>query len=297
MIKIEGYSDKYRDGVLACLKRHYRGMAKMDDLVLYKWLSPIIQYSWQNDISIKDCPFKYGAILLDDETVVGFLGLIYSYQEQQGNRYVYLTSTTWAVDEDYRIYLFKIIKKVYSYADVISDFSPITSIKEVLIKIFKFKYLDKSTLIFLPIPYLTFSKIKCIFIYNKNAFYDEKNKMIYENHKKYGVKCIEIKYRNENSCIFYTVAHKEKKGIKFNWIHILYVENSNLFAKNAHEIIWRLQKKEHAFLNCDKRFFGNNNICYPKYWTKSADRLYLNKMMKNEIKVDLLYSEYAMLGI
>ena len=80
MISIVPYSGEYKVGVLAVLKRNFPWMARYSDEWLSRWLSPLIEYHWDDDPDISDVPFKYGAVVLDGDNVVGFFGTIYSYR-------------------------------------------------------------------------------------------------------------------------------------------------------------------------------------------------------------------------
>ncbi|WP_293717972.1 hypothetical protein [uncultured Phascolarctobacterium sp.] len=296
-IEIVGYCEKYKKGVLDCFKRHYQWMSTVSDKELEEWTRPFLNYQWINKIVPEEFPFRYGQVMLNNDKVIGYLGYVYSKRQINGILYNYVTCTTWAIDEKYRIYLFKVFKQITQDVDVIADFTSRESVKEVLMKIFKFKCFDNQVFKFYPIPFLKKNNIKYRAVTTDSQLTDPIIKQEYRDHVQYNVKCLICNYSASSNTfyIFYKVIIRETGFLgKVRWIKILKVTNGSLFAKNANEIIWYLQKQEYAFLESDARFFENQKVNHLAFVVRPIHRLVLNKM-QNELKPDSLYSEICML--
>lgn len=297
-VVIGNYNDAiHRKGVLACLKRNYAWMNNLTDNRLYEWAKPFLTYSWKHADIGKDIPCMHGQVILNDEEVVGYLGYIYSKRSFNGKSLRYMTPTTWAIDEGYRIYLFKAFKLALRNVDISADFTARESVEEMLIKVFKFRYLNKTLCKFFPVPYIK----KASIILEKINCADEIADVIvrheYEDHDNCNIKCVKINCRDiekEFYIIYKIIERKTKNIIKLPWIEILKVSDISLFSEYTHEIIWKLQFTESALLQCDRNFFSEKPIVHPLYKNSKVKRLFLNKTM-DEFTPDFLYSEVSML--
>jgi len=314
-VRIEGYRPEYFAGVISCLQRNFEWMRKADAKEIERWIQPSISFRWREDVSSKQYPYKYGMVLLSDKVVVGFLGCIYSKRYVSGIPYIYLTGTNWCIDKEYRMYLIPILKKLYVTADVIGDFTPRKSVEEILTHIFKFQYVNTEKIRFTPIPFLDSHSIS-IYMVSPDEISDMTLSMEYKDNTYYGVKCVKFQSESEIGFVFYKVMNFNGK-----WIQIVKMVNGELFAKNAHEIVWclqklecyesddnpiddfceivrRVRKNEWVNLECEKSFLGEAEIRHPMFDSVPVVRLMLNKK-KNEItpSMDFLYSEMVMLDL
>lgn len=298
-LEIKGYTDQYKQGVLKCLKNNYSWMAEISDEQLYEWAKPFMEYDWKDRLPDAIRPYQHGIIFLDGQQVVGFLGFIYARRQWNGHEYVYQNGTTWAVNEGYRIYLFKALKKADALADVLGDFTPIRAVEETLTKIFKYTYIDRSVYRFYPIPYLHRESLIYKMIENKDEITDEILRTEYEDHQPYGVKCLKISDGNRDSYIFFRVNQRIRRHRKIfrrrrSILKILKLTNPDLFCSHYREIVWHLQKGEHPYVQVEPRFIAPHNLNGFGIKKKKVVRLGLDKTEWN-IPVDLLYSEEALL--
>lgn len=292
---IVAYKDIFKDGIIDCLKRNYDNMKDLDNSTIASWAEPMFSYDWQNHISEEEFPYKYGMVFLDNDKVVGYLGMIYSKQIQNGTKYSYLSPTTWAVDDKYRIQIVKAIGIMNKTADVIGDFSPRQSVEETLVKLFKYKYIDEKQYAFCPVPCLNTNKISIIDINDSSLIKDEDIKLKYIDHSKYNVKCICIQEKDNRSYIFYKVSKQKISFLNTSWIDILSVSNKELFTRNIKYINFKLQRKEKAFLKADSRFFITDLFKHPAYFNFVVKRISYSNIDTN-IDIDMLYSEIPMLA-
>lgn len=294
---IKPYIEQYHDEVIKCLRRNFNWMQKRKLKDLEEWLAPLWNYNWKN--SNLDSEFKRGVVILNEKNdIVGYLGFIYSLRNLNGRGYRYLTPSYWAIDEGYRVYLFKVLKQIFKEADVIGDFTPMSSVEKILKTVFKFNTISSELYQFLPVPYLFKNHIlisKC----NECDLSDTEKKELYD-HRPYGVKCVRVRdvQKKYSMIIFYKVFNATiKQFIPVRCIQILKISDRNFLHLYTHEIVWKLQKHERALLQCDSLFFKNNDFTYPLKRIKCIPRQFLNKKIKGlDIEPDFLYSELAMLN-
>ena len=300
LISIVPYSNEYKGGVLAVLKRNFPWMARYSDEWLSKWLSPLTEYHWNDDPDISEVPYKYGVVLLDGNNVVGFFGTIYSYRLIGGKKYLYLTFSTWCADVEYRMHTFGAVKKLCASADIIGDFTPNPPSVAMETQMFGFRYADNKCFIFRPVPTFSGRKVNLRFINDSSELKDPEQSAIFADHQKYGLKCAEFERNGEKGCIFYSLHKRRRWKRRIPWFRLVRavkIYNSRLFTENLREIVRSIQKHEGFLVQfwIDSSFV-DGEFSHPLYSEKEIHRLVKAKEGIN-FKPDLLYSELATLDI
>jgi len=244
-VEILPYSDAYKKGVVECLQRNYEWMGEHTVEEMMEWLSPVTEYEWIEDVpSLHDeNPYRKGAVLVvDGDTVVGYLGLITSKRKSDnGKAVVYGQPTTWAIDEDYRFYLLKAMKLLISSAEVVYDFTARKSIEDTFKRIFKFDVSDSDNYLLYPIPCAS-DNVTIKWISSAEEIENEDIIRIYLDHSNfYGIRLIVYTdaKRGEKGYLFYKVYDENSARIR-----VLMIVNANLFVTECHEIIWKILKHE-----------------------------------------------------
>lgn len=318
-VRIVPYEGKYKRGVIECLKRNYTWMSEVSNEYLEKWLQPITDYSWSGDreVSIIECQYKYGAIILDDDFVKGYLGMITSYQtDLNGNKYLYGSPTTWAIDEKYRIYLSKAIKKLVASVDFMTEFTARESVEAIMSQIFKFTVCENDKYLLYPCPYE--GEDHCITkrINKLENIDDALIKNVYFDHSPfYGINLVKADFgeSTEHSYVFY--KRYDEKDAR---LRILYISNPQLFAAYAHEIVWDLLKKEFynglsltdtfievmgnirdgkmICVECSKMLLNEAKLNYPVCRNVKERILIQNSNNIDHSRIDYMYSEISNLS-
>lgn len=297
-IEVKGYTPEYKDGFLECLKNNYSWMAEESNDALYEWTKPFMEYDWKERLPEEVRPYQHGMIFLSDDKVVGFLGFIYSKRHWNGHEYIYQNGTTWAINEGYRIYLFKASKKADALADVLGDFTPVKAVEETLTKVFKYQYIDHFVYRFYPVPCFHESLMYREIVNDKDLD-DPVLRTEFYDHKPYGVRCIRVSDGHEESYLFFRINQRIRKHRKIfrkrrSILKILKLTNPDFFCKHYREIVWHLQKGEHPYVQLEPRFIAPHRIQGFGIKEKKVVRLGLDKT-GFEVPVDLLYSEEAIL--
>lgn len=234
-IELKKYSDKYLSGIISCLKRNYSRFGCMHDLDVYKFIKPLITYDFSEEYSYKKG--DYGYVLLEEDNVVGFFGMIYyRVKSKNGKIYSVANPTTWAIDNKYRIYIFQVTELLCKETDVVIDVTP--SYKELIIEKNMFGFQD------LSLKKIRFFSMKIVdgkkcFIKKVNSSSDIIDKEVckkYLDNVKYEIKCIEMVNEINRRCyVMYNIVfaknhQKERDVIKI--ARVLGVSDCNIFNEN-----------------------------------------------------------------
>ena len=286
-MKFVPYSDYYKDGVLACLKRNIQWMSTLSDNRLYEWLLPIINYPWIEQIDSKKCPYKHGVILLDDiGKVRGFSAAIHSIQAINGQERVFINPSTTVVDKKFRFYFIGMCEEMFKYGDAIIDVSPNESVQKVSKKIFNFSIVDN------PMYMMKSRLFGCKRMNSDEKLSDSSVIKAMKDHGNCGIKCVRLYDDIEYTYVFYKIIKKIKK-MPIRTLCVLHVSNLSFFTENFIACVSRLSHKEHClFTMADSRYVDINNL--PKLFIKKQKfRAISNHDLINDYT--FLYTELALL--
>ena len=163
-----------------------------------------------------------------------------------GKKRLYVCFSTFAVDEDYRFYIFPAVKELCTTADVITDFTPRESMRRLFVERFHFQYLNDKRIFMLPVPSLS-NRVKLRFIDKAEDISDPQQRKVFLDHNGYNVKFCTFERDGEKGGMFYCAKWymKWKKRIPCGRrIDVLKVYNSALLSRNLREIAWKLQMHE-----------------------------------------------------
>lgn len=198
------------------------------------------------------------------------------------------------------MHIFGMLKKLCTTADIVTDFSPNEPSREMLTKIFGFRYADNKCFIFRPVPMFFGRKVNLRFISDSSELKDPEQSAIFADHQKYGLKCAEFERNGEKGCIFYYLHKRRRWKRRIPWFRLVRavkIYNSRLFTENLREIVRSIQKHEGFLVQfCIDSSFIDGEFSHPLYSEKEIHRLVKAKEGIN-FKPDLLYSELATLDI
>ena len=279
-MRIVPYVDEYKDGVLACLKRNMKWMNKLDNKQLYKWLSPIINYPWINQIDLKKYPYKHGIVLLDNaENVKGFSAVIHSIQMINGNKRMVINPSTTVIDQGYRFYFFNMTAEIIKCGDIVYDLSPNEHVRQASKNLFGFTIISNPSFLLCP-----------VFAPSKKFILETiQNDSILENHGDCGIKCVRIHNTGEETYIYYKIIKRIKK-LPIRTVCVLYISNAGFFVDNFRICVSLLSRNECSCVLADSRYI-NENLLPKIYVKKQKYRAILNPF--GGLDYTFLYSELA----
>lgn len=264
-VELKRYNDKYLSGIISCLKRNYSRFECMMDLDVYKFLKPLVTYDFSEEYSYKKG--EYGYVLLEEENVVGFFGMIYyRIKSETGEFYTVANPTTWAIDNKYRIYIFRVTELLFKETDIIIDATP--SYKELMIekKMFSFKDLSQKKIRFFDMELV--DKEKCYINKVRKSSDITENEVYkkYLDNVAYEVKCIEILNAiNEKCYVMYNIVfakkHLENGGDIIKLARVLGVSDLEIFNDNFSALFNFIKTNDNVeAVECDNMFINENII-------------------------------------
>ncbi len=251
----------------------------------------VFDYQW--DTEEDHC----GYALLDEDEVVGMIGMVFSERYIDGTIKKFCNLHTWWVREDHRgrsLSLLRPILNLQGYT--ITHFTPCDRIRAVT-KRLGFKGLNPQLRILLP-----HSVSRRRSANDPNLIYDEQaieetlsehDKKIFVDHRPYGVGHLLVRDGSEYCYILYTYVIR-------HWLpycHIHYVSNKAIFAKKELMIRSSLLWKHSAqFIAVDDRLVRGMSFRFSlRFWTP-RDALYKSSDITPE-QIDNLYSDVVFLKL
>lgn len=247
---------------------------------------------WKNNWRYADEPAGY--ILLENNKVVGFLGLIYGSRISGTKLIRTCNMSSWIVFPEFRSESLKLFLPLLKFSNiVITSLTPSKLVRQLLPKL-GFKHSDLDEFILLPAPFNVFSKLKFTTDIEKHLnLLSEKDTSIYIDHKNVNCKFVLAFSKNEYCLIAF--SKRRKKHIPFNHIH--YISNQQMFFNNSIVIRMYIQRKSFGcFTFLDSRLLSGKK---PPI-TYTLKNIFPKYFMGNDFEVseiDNMYSEFVLLDI
>ena len=246
----------------------------------------------------------FGYILLDNDVIVGFLGLIYSKRKVDDHKITFCNIGNWIVLPEYRNKSINLLIPVLKLDDcVLTNFTASKTVSTIL-KTLKFKELGDNIIIILPLPDLAIlklfnKKIEIVYDNQIKKFLSIDEMRIFNDHSCPDFKCKNILLKDARGTCYIVAKRAYRKSIPF--LHIHYLSNAEIFAEYVD--IFRMIvpfKFKVAGIIVYKRFLKGKKIKYVINYKLQSPRYY-KSTLKNSFSdlsnIDHLYSEFMVLHI
>lgn len=247
-MKFIGYEEKYKQGLLACLKRNVARFCKFTDEELYQWMHLMLDYPWIDSIDPELYPYRRGVILLDDSGCVsGFSGAIYSRQRINGHELTVVNPALSLTDKIYKYYFFELYDIIIKSADVVYDVTPNENSVVTTRILYNAAIIDNPSYLFKP------AAIPTEGFYMSWYIRDEHSRTVMRNHRGCGLKCVHIGLENNGTDVFFNriseVGHRPISAIC-----VLEVSNPVFFRKYFSVCAYLLSGMGQDYLTTDSRY-------------------------------------------
>ena len=282
MVELKNVSNELMDSVLGLLQS-FQGAYFTTE----QW-KKILNYDWgQNED-------YYGFALVDNNNVVGFLGLIFSVRMIGNKRELFCNLSSWIVKDEYRNHALKLLYPVLKMRNyTITNF---TSFKEGvdIMKRFGFVSVDSFSRIILTGP-LCLKSNKChVLKWDDNSciYLPEYQKQMARDHFIYGCESVIMK-NNEQQCLI-IMSQRMKAGVRYYYVH--YISDIHLFLDNIGVFrAWLFWHRRAACFVIDERFMRSKAIFMSYSRKLPSPRLVKNNNNLMFEQIDSLYSELIIL--
>lgn len=257
-------------------------------------IETITEYQWINEINADEYPYRSGMVLLsEDETIVGYMGLIYSKQIFEKHCYTVVCATTLVIDKMYSFYMLQMILKMHELADIVLDLSPIKPLRAVLKDRLNYTSIEDQYYSFYPLPSFIKKGTHLYMIKNPDELDNNEVKNMFADHVKYGAKCLCVERGNNKQYIIFKDSVVKKTIFKFKLSHILFTSSSDLIRENIKAISWFLFTKNRSLMISDKRFIGD--LPDKRYIVKHPAECLAYSKGTTPKTISLLYTEKPMI--
>lgn len=235
-----------------------------------------------------------GFSLLDNEKIVGFLGLIFS-KRLIGNQYIkFCNLTSWVVKNEYRKHSLTLIYPVLELKDyTLIDLTPNKNVYEIL-RFFGFQPLNSEIIILPPFINLHFNERYCEFISDHFEPYLSENELrVHKDHLHFQCSHLLLKAVNGNCYIIYAKYYRKKMPLVF--IH--YLSNLGVFLECIKKTRPALFKHLGVLaLSIDERLLKGRKVNFAITRRLPFPRLFYSKKV-SRFDIDNIYSELILLNI
>lgn len=247
-MKFVGYEDKYKQELLACLKRNVKRFNRFTDEELYQWMQLILDYPWMSSIDPECYPYRRGVLLLDDNgKVSGFSGAIYSRQIIGGRELTVVNTAISLTDPRYKYYFFEMYDIIVNSADVTYMVTPNENSVVTTHMLYDAAIIDNPSYLFKPASVSTEG-----FLLSRDIR-DEHSARIMRDHRGCGLECVHIEGKCDGTDVFFNriseVGHRP-----MNAICVLEVSNPAFFRKHFGVCVCLLSNHGQEHLTTDNRY-------------------------------------------
>jgi hypothetical protein len=241
-----------------------------------------------------------GYMLKDDDTVVGFLGLIFHERILSNRTIRFCNLTSWIVEEGFRdkgALLLLPVLRLENY--IITNLSPSEKVCEIMKKL-KFTLFEKNKIYTYSLPLLGHPvnmKGSCVnIILDKEKIkskLNDKDSQIFSDHLQ--LKCTHVLIEKNDDYCYLVITRPVKKKLPFGHIH--YISNHDLFFKSFNSLRVLLPfKLKVVSLIMDERYIAGRNV--KGYLAVRHNKYYKSNYedFDDIMPFDNLYSEFPILG-
>ncbi len=254
----------------------------------------LFDYQW-------DRPSQYcGYGLFDDDTPVGYLGMLFSQRKIEQQKHDFCNLTSWVVRPDYRSHSLSMMMPVMRLKDhTITDLSATDTVIKLSERL-GFQQLDTTVCVLLPSPInLGRDDVR------QHTFYrdaeiaglelDSADSAIFEDHRPYkNCHQLVIQAEGSNYChVLYTI----NSDPVLPYCHIQSISNISLFERCQSAIRTSISRDAGIpLIIVDSRLIKSMNLSFSVEVPLGAPRIYRSQTLLPS-QVDNLYSEYILLGL
>ena len=240
----------------------------------------------------------FGYVMVDDDRVVGFLGLIFSRRSIKNKVHKFCNMTSWIVEKEYRgksLFLLLPVLRLKSYT--LTDFTPSREVYAILKKAGFQEFETHYRLVF-PFPNISKLWSSCELIFDRDIIERELNQKDYQIYKDHQFPhCYHLMIKSKYGECYLIMGRMVRKKFPFFIAQIYYISNLDVFRKCIGIVGFKICFRIKTFaLYIDERFLGEKRILFSKKMALKKPRMYRSDILSGE-DMDSLYSESVILNI
>ncbi|HWN10314.1 MAG TPA: hypothetical protein VNO50_13790 [Pyrinomonadaceae bacterium] len=234
-----------------------------------------------------------GYLLLKDEEVKGYLGLIFSQRIQNSKVEKFCNMTTWVVNEDSRSHSLPMLLEALRLKDyTFTNFTASPAVATILGKL-GFADFPVHQRVLIPIPRLAGRGVGCEFdspvIRSKLS---EADRTIFDDHQ--SLDCIHLLLQSKSGDCY--VVLKKAKRRKITFVKVHYLSDADVFSESVESLLARICFRLRVFgLMVDERYIGERDFSASLKYPHQRRAYFKSRSIVGSNSIDTLYSEVVIL--
>lgn len=251
------------------------------------------------DIQWERSSHHCGYGLFDDDTPVGYLGMIFSQRWIDRQKHDFCHLTSWIMRPDYRSHSLSMMMPVMRLKNhTVVDLSASETVVKLSSRL-GFQYLDQTIDVLFPdLRRGNHPSAETLHFYSGNEIsplqLSSADKKIFLDHLPYQNCCQLVLAVNQEYC---HLAYTRSSDLGIPFAHIQFVSNVDLFRRYQAQICRRIARESRVHLIAiDTRLRSSQELTFSVQMPMKSPRLYRSEILKKE-QIDNLYSEYVVLSL
>jgi hypothetical protein len=236
-----------------------------------------------------------GYLLLRDDDVKGYLGLIFSQRMLKDKPEHFCNMTSWIVSDDCRGQSLRMLLEVLTLKDhTITNFTASPTVATILSKL-KFTEFDVHQRVLLPLPHFSFAgrNQKCDFnpqtIRKKLVGEDLR---IFEDHQK--LRCQHLLLQSDKGDCYVVLKKTKRKNL--TWAKVHYLSNAGVFHECMERLIARICLRLRVLgVMVDERYIEGHQFRVSLGYSHQRKAFFKSESVVDKNLIDSLYSEMVIL--
>jgi hypothetical protein len=259
--------------------------------------SPISKELWRKlFVSPWKTPEDFcGYLLLKDDEVKGFLGLIFSYRIINGRAEKLCNMTSWIVREECRGESLLMLMEVLKLRDyTLTNFTASPTVATILSKL-GFSEFPIDQLVLLPVPSIAWPGRgpRCVFdLRAMRSKLSGENLRIFDDHQ--GLNCQHLLFCSDDGDCYVVLKKTRRKGLSFAKVH--YLSNARVFREGMNRLTARICLRLGVFgVMVDERYVAGNILRAAAKYPHQRKGYFKSDSIVDENLIDTIYSELVIL--
>jgi hypothetical protein len=234
-----------------------------------------------------------GYVLLKDEDVKGYLGLLFSERQIEGRLVKFCNMTSWIVSEECRGQSLPMLLQALKLKDcIVTNFTASPTVAKILVKL-GFTEFSVDQLVLFPVPSLGTRGRDCIF-----ALEEIRGELtgdalrIFEDHQ--ALDCEHLLLRSNKGDCYVILKRTKRKNLSFAKVH--YLGNAEVFHDCMETLIARICFRLKVFgVMVDERYTGGRKFKGSVKYPHQRKAYFKSDTIGDEKLIDTAYSELVVL--
>ncbi|HSS20760.1 MAG TPA: hypothetical protein VLL54_11850 [Pyrinomonadaceae bacterium] len=232
-----------------------------------------------------------GYVLLNDDEVKGYLGLVFSQRISHERNEKFCNMTSWIVTEDSRSKSLAMVLKALELKDyTFTNFTASPTVAQILVKL-GFTEFAVDQLVLLPVPRSGMSGVE-FSLDDIGENLDGEDRRIFDDHQ--GLNCRHLLLQSAKGKCYVLLKNTTRKRLPFAKVH--YLSNVDVFHECIESLVAGICLRLRVFgLMVDERYLAGRTFRGARPYPHQRKAYFKSSSILDEKTIDTIYSELVLL--